>query len=144
MVGATVDEEDYLSAKIVGALGKSARKQEAKRKEDNGARTTQGNEQPPESAVVSTSSEAGRASAVHQGPESEGETFAVKAIEPEYKTHVEDVAWKRYADMQLTIQPPKICQPSHPQIHCQAFLTRLMSHVAHGLSTRPLEYFVLS
>ena len=42
MVGATVDEEDYLSAKIVGALGKSARKQEAKREEDNGARTTQG------------------------------------------------------------------------------------------------------
>ena len=54
-----MDEEDYLRNKIVGALGKSARKQEANRKENNGARTTQGNEQPPESAVVSTGSEAG-------------------------------------------------------------------------------------
>jgi len=59
LVGATVEEEDYLRNKIAEALGKSVRKQEAKRKEDNGARTTQGNEQPPESAVVSTGSEAG-------------------------------------------------------------------------------------
>ena len=39
-----MDEEDYLRNKIVGAQGKSAKKQEGKRKEDNGARTTQGNE----------------------------------------------------------------------------------------------------
>ena len=75
----------YLRNKIVGALGESARKQEAKRKEDNGARTTQGNEQPPGS-VLSTGSESGRASTVQQGPQSEGGTLALKAIEPEYKT----------------------------------------------------------
>ena len=59
LVGVTLEEEDYLRNKIVEALRKSVRKQEAKRKEDNGARTTQGNEQLPASAVVSTGSEAG-------------------------------------------------------------------------------------
>ena len=46
---------------------------------------------------MSTGSEAGRASTVHQGPKTEGGTLAVKAIEPKYKMYVEDVAWKRYA-----------------------------------------------
>ena len=66
LVGATVlEEEDYLRNKIVESVGKSVRKQEAKRKEDNGARKTQSNEQTPESDVVSTGSEAERTSTVH-------------------------------------------------------------------------------